>query len=277
MDLRIEIAADQVICRQDGSDVCSAPLNEFLTALIERADLFPMPEAIPEGVRFVRRRGDGVVLAIEEKPQVRTVRWLADDSLAPFGRGAVYRSARLAFPFVVAILAFRGGSLTGYQQCFYRTAPLSQPSDPLLVPNLYNVASGYGQQCWLCLANLKTDLRPLSWNDKVREIRRHLWGAGFNRSSEVHEGMSYWTANRSLDRRFETLEAWERASREDPFFPLNVAWTPAEKTVGDVMEEMIASIGPPPPATVPQLVNLLNTLRAIARRSLRSRPAGNAK
>jgi hypothetical protein len=102
----------------------------------------------------------------------------------------------------------------------------------------------------------------LSWNEKVREIRRHLWGAGFNRSSEVHEGMSYWTKMRSIDRRFETLEKWEQASQEDAFFPLGIAWKPAGRTVGDVVEEMMAWVGPPPPTTVAHWVQTLSVLAA---------------
>ena len=278
MDLQIEIAGDQVVCRQDGTKAFAASLKDFLAALGERADSLPLPEAIPEGVRFVRRRGDTVVLVLEEKPQLRTVRWLADESSAPFGKGAIYRTARLAFPFIVAALAFRGGGLTGYQQCFYRTEPLGRFSDPLCLPNLYNVADGYGQKCWLCLANLQIDLGPLSWDAKVREIRRHLWGAGFNRSSEMHEGMSYWAAMRSIDRRFETLDTWERASREDPFFPLKIAWRPSGRTVGHVIEEMIARVSPPSPVTVAQLAQTLSLLPAQAsKRSLLSHPAHDAR
>jgi hypothetical protein len=278
MDLRIDIAGDEVVCRQDGTKAFSAPLKDFLRALGERTDAPPLSEAIPEGVRFIRRRGEVVVVVLEEKPQLRTVRWLADESSVPFGKGATYRTARLAFPFIVAAIAFRDGRLTGYQQCFYRTEPLAGLSDPLLLPNLYNVADGYGQKCWLCLASLQTDLGPLSWGDRVREIRRHLWGAGFNRSSEVHEGMSYWTTLRKVDRRFDTLDAWERASLEDPFFPLGVGWKPAGRTVGDVLEEMIGCVGPPTPTTVAHLAHLLSRLPPpSSARSLLVHPSDDAR
>ena len=270
MDLRIEIVGDQVVCRQDGTKAFAASLNDFVAALVEQADLLPLPDAIPEGVRFIRRHGEIVVLVIEEQPQLRTVRWLVDESSAPFGAGAVYRTARLAFPFVIVAIAFRAGSLTGYQQCFYRTAPLRGLSDPLFLPNLYNVADGHDQKCWLCLAGLRTDLTALRWDEKVREVRRHLWGAGFNRSSEMHEGMSYWTTLRNLDRRFQTLETWEQASLENPFFPLGVAWTPSGTTVGDVTERMMARLCPPTPVTVAQLSQALSVLLP-ARPSKRAR------
>lgn len=272
MDLRIEIVGDEVVCLQNGSRAFAAPTKDFVSALTERADVWPFPEMIPDGVRFVRRRDHAMVLVVEEKPQLRTVRWLADDSSAPFGRNAVYRKARLAFPFVVTVLAFRHGGLTGFQQCFYRTAPLSQLSDPLLLPNMFNVANGHGQECWLCLANLQVDLRPLSWNNKLQEIRQHLWYAGFNKSSEVHEGNSYWSTMRNVDRRYETVETWEQASLENRYFPLEVRWKPAGQTVGGVIDQMIARVSAPLLTTVTHLAQLVSLLahRAASRSS---RPA----
>lgn len=270
MNLRIEIVGDRVVCRQDGAKAFEASVSDFLGALAEREDAVVFPEAIPDGVRFIRRRGETVILVIEEKPQVRTVQWLRDEKSAPFGRGAVYETVRLAFPFVVTIVAFRDGGLTGHQQCFYRTEPLTSTADALLLPNLYNVANAYGQQCWLCLANLQIDVRPRSWNDKVRELRSHMWGAGFNRSSEVHEGMSYWGAMQSLDPRIATLQAWEQATRDDPFVPLKIHWKPAGTTVAGVMGGMVARLSPPRPTTVVQLVQLLSVLnlRALKRASV---------
>jgi len=260
MDLRIEIAGEEVVCRQDGSAVLTVPLKEFVTALAERTDSSALPEAIPEGVRFLRRRGDAMVLVMEERPKVRTVRWLADESPAPFAKGAIYRMARLSFPFVLVIVVFRGGRLTGHHQCFYRTEPFEKLTDPLLYPNLYNVAEGYGQKCWLCLASLQQDLRPLSWNDKVRAIRAHLWGGAWNQSSEVHEGNSYWSTLRGIDPRLANLAAWEQATREDPYFTLQVPWKPAGETVGDVMEAMLAmAAAPAPPASAAQLIHLFQT------------------
>jgi hypothetical protein len=276
MELRIEIVGDRIVCLQNGTKAFAASLSDFLAELGERGDWSPLPEAIPEGVRFVRRRGDVVVLVIEERPQLRTIRWLADESAPPFGKGALYRRARLAFPFVVAVIAFRKGALTGYQQCFYRTEAIGQLSDALFLPNLYNVADGYGLKCWLCLAGLGTDLDPLTWNDKVRELRKHLWGAAFNRSSEMHEGMSYWTAMRGVDPRFDTIDAWERASRDDAFFPLGVSWKPSGMTLGDAIGNMLSRLSPPPPTTAAQLAHILSLVpRAPApRRTLLSRLAG---
>jgi hypothetical protein len=273
MNFRIEIADEQATCYQDGRSAFSAPLKDFVSALVAYGDHRALPEPAPDGVRDVRARGDVKILVMEEKPQVRTVRWLADESPVPFGRGAIYRTARLAFPFIVTVLAFRAGGLTGYQQCFYRTEPLAAWSDPLFFPNLYNVADGYGQQCWLCLVNVRPDLAKLSWNDKVDEIRRHLWGAGFNKSSEMHEGMSYWSAMQTIDPRFKSLDAWEEASQRDPVFPLEVRWKPCGRTIGDVIDMMLERVAPRCPQTITDLVQVLS----LAARHPAGRPSSVAR
>jgi hypothetical protein len=268
MDLRIELTKDRAICWQEGQAAFAAPLKDFVAAIGAQGDPLPLPEAIPDGVRFLRSRGPVTVLVMEDLPQVRTVRWLADHSPAPFGNRAVYRSARLAFPFVIIVVAFRMGALTGYQQCYYRTSGLCTRSDQLLLPNLYNVASGYRQQCWLCLANIRRDLGPLSWNDKVREIRRHMWAASFNKSSDVHEGNSFWQTMRGIDRRVQSLDAWEEASRQDPFFPLTVKWRAAGCNVGDLIDGMLDAAGSGrSPETLPDLVRILGAVAAPAGRS----------
>ena len=257
MDVRIEIAGDRVILKQDEQEALSVPLTTFLASLVERSDTAPFPDAIPEGVVFVRRRGDFVALVIEEKPKARTVSWLTDDSPKHFGPDARYRKVRLAFPFVVLVIVFRGGNLTGLQQCFYRREPLTSLDNPLCFPNLYNVANGHGQLCWLCLANLRQDLSGLTWAERVRTIQQHLWGGGWNRSSEVHEGMSYWGAMRP-DRRLDTLESWEQESRRDPYFAVNVDWKPVGKTVGQVVDEMLAALTTArPPNSFRDLVRVL--------------------
>jgi hypothetical protein len=269
MDLRIEIVGDRVICRQDATDAYSASVADFLVAVTSRIDQSCLPEPIPEGVRFVRRRGDTVVLAIEERPQTRTVQWLADDSPIPFGRGAVYNTARLAFPYIVVVVALRRGALTGVQQCFYRVRALERLDDELLLSNLYNVSvNGYGQQCWLCLANLRADLSAMSWAQKTAAIRTHFWSA-WNRSSDVHEGASYFTAMTGLDSRIASLKAWEQATLADPLFPLKIAWKPSGKTLAAVVETMLAQLEP-----LPGAVTATHLAQALAAASMGRKPRG---
>lgn len=264
MDVRIELTREEAICRQRGVPAFAAPLKQFIEAIVPRGDSLELTEAIPDGVRFLRSRGPVTVVVIEDLPQVRTVRWLADESPEPFGRGAIYRTARLAFPFVIVVVAFRRGGLTGFQQCFYRTERLRTLGDELLLPNLYNVSTAYRQQCWLCLANINRDLTPLSWNEKVLEVRRHMWAAGFNKSSWIHERSDFCQAMRGLDRRIQSLDAWEEATRADPFFALQVKWRAAGCTIGGLMDQMLEGAGSPRPQhSFNDLVRVLGGLAAM--------------
>lgn len=262
MDVRLEIVGDQVVSKVDSKRTAVASVADFLTIVSERADAFALPDAIPEGVRFVRRRGPGVVVVIEEPPQLRTVRWLADDSPQPFGPSAVYRTVSLAFPFVVLVCALRDGGLTGYQQCFYRSAALRVRDDGLGVPPLPNVAAYAGMPCWLCLAKHKIDLKPLAWDDKVRELRKTFWGAAFNRSCVS----SYWQTLPGVDARLASVAAWEQESKRDPFFPLTVRWRPVGQTVGQVTDAMLGIVAPgPTPHAATDLAALLATSAGVGR------------
>src|SRR5205809_239096 len=79
MDFRVEIVGERVNCWQASTEVFSMPLKDFMAAMADRMDYLSLPEAIPDGVTFLRRRGDAMALVLQEKPQVRTVRWLAEE------------------------------------------------------------------------------------------------------------------------------------------------------------------------------------------------------
>jgi hypothetical protein len=238
MRVRIEITDDRVVCKTNGRVSLATSMPDFLDAVAGRLDCSALPEAIPEGTRFIRRRGEAVVLVVEEPPGARTVRWVTEDSRIRYGPDASYRSVRLSFPFVVLVAAFRRGALTEHLQCFYRCAPLTTPADPLLCPNILNVRAKDRLVCWLCL-KLRSNLGNLSWEDKVRHIRTHLWGSAFNESA----GTVYWRTTAALDPRLATLEAWEQATAADPFFTLNVPWQSVGQTVDTVMAEMLDAAG----------------------------------
>ena len=187
----IEIHHDTVRLTGDrGATVLSIKLDVFITALAQCVERAVFPGRLIDGVPFVRTLGPYTVVCLELPHQVRTVQWLTDDSPAAFGPGAHYQQVRLAFPYIVVIVTFWDGALTGQQQLFYRRTPLTSADDTLCFPNLYNVADGYGQICWVCLRKLHT-LATVPWNEKLQAIVAHLWSA-FNRSSEVHEDVLPW-------------------------------------------------------------------------------------
>jgi hypothetical protein len=235
----IEIQGDTVRLALAESPGVAVKLATFVDTLAQWVERRAFPGVLIDGVRFVRTRGPATGVCLEVPPQVRTVRWLADDSPAHYGPGARYEQVRLAFPYIVIIVTFWHGALTGKQQLFYRAAPVRSEGDALCFPNLYNVADGYGQVCWLCLQKLGT-LDTVPWDAKLHCIVEHLWSA-FNRSSEVHEGHSYWGKMRHVDRRLRTLAAWQQASAKDPTFVLSVRWQPAGLTIRQVMDQQLAA------------------------------------
>lgn len=233
----VRIVGERALVRQGGQTLAEVPLERLVQSISGGSRRPPSCGYLPEGVRLWDERADSVGLVLEIPPDARTVRWLEKGSRVPFGRGAKYRSVYLSFPYCVVLLVLRRGSLTGQQQLYYRTRPLGA-DDRLLLPNLFNVADGYDQKCWVCLANMK-DVRALSWPRKLDAVRHHLFGAAFNQSSERHEGNSYWTSTKAVDPRVASIAAWEKATREDPFFALGVRWKPARTTARAELAKML--------------------------------------
>lgn len=247
---------------QGRSKTVEVPLADLLRQLAQSWDWTPSCGILPRYTRRWHQRNDLVGVAIEVPRHARTVRWLAENSREPYGPGAKYRELFLAFPYVILLIVFRRGSLTGYQQLYYRTAPLEEGED-LLLPNLLNVAKGYRQTAWVCLQHLSASaLRAPSWPVKIDRIVDHVFTAAFNRSSEVHEGNSYWGLMRNIDPRLETLEAWQEASRKNRLFVLDVPWRPAKTTVSAELEWMLNQVGGGNPVrTATDLVGLISGAR----------------
>lgn len=240
----IRIIGRRVAGRVGRKQVVETPLEEFLLA-IERSvgERREKLEIRPKGVRLWTESRDTVGLALELAPHARTVRWLADDSKAPFGMNARYESYYVSFPWIVMLLVFQHGELTGEQQLYYRRESLDT-GDELLIPNLYNVARGYGQQCWLCLQKVG-ELASLPWPAKINKIINHTFSAGFNKSAERHEGNSYWSPTNAVDPRVATMALWQEAARANRRFVLDLPWRPAGTTARMELERMLDRAAPP--------------------------------
>lgn len=243
MDRSLIIREDQIAWTDNQAD--AVPLGQYAKTLVQFAERGEADEPIPRGVRFLVHRQPATLVVIEEPPHVRTVQWIEDESAEPFGDGAAYRRVSLAFPYVVILAVFLHGRLTTNTQCFYRTAPIERRDDRLYIPNLYNVDVRDDFPCWLCLKKLDGLVRSHSWSKKVDTIRRHFWGATFNRSASPAPGTGYWWKMKALDPRISSLDRWETASRENPLFPLHVAWTPIDDTLGDTMDHMLNQVVAP--------------------------------
>jgi hypothetical protein len=79
----------------------------------------------------------------------------------------------------------------------------------------------------------------LAWPAKLHKIADHVFTSGWNRSSEVHEGNSYWSAMREIDPRVASAAAWQEASRQNARFALEVAWRPADTTTSAELAAMM--------------------------------------
>lgn len=242
--VEVHVTDDQVVVRQGRSKLVTATLTDVVREIRCSAHRAPSCGILPRGVRVWLERDNVIAVVIEVPPHARTVRWIAADSRAAFGPRARYVEYFIAFPYVELLVVFRDGALTGFQQLYYRRSALGS-DESLLLPNLYNVAQGYRQQCWVCLANLR-NLGPLSWSDKVDAVVEHVFTAAFNRSSEMHEGNSWWGAMKDLDPRVGSPEAWQEATRSNPHFILEVPWHSAATTVTQELTTMLDHVVTPP-------------------------------
>ncbi len=260
--LVVEVAGDHATWQRNGRHLGTTSLSSLL-AHVEMAGPAPRRWRLyPRHVRLMveRRGGDVMGVVIEMPPGPRHVQWIADDATDPLGQDGRFEQRYLSFPWVVLLIVFVEGQLSGQQQAFYRNAPIAALTDELCYTNLLNVAKGYEQESWVCLANLRKRLGPLTWEQRIQTVTEHFWQASFTRSSEVHEHNSYWSSSlrKKGDRRFASQATWEAATRENPYFALDVQWPASSLTVGDTVARMLDAIAPYRPIErVEQLVTLM--------------------
>jgi hypothetical protein len=221
-------------------------------------------EALPDNVKWKVRRGNLTVFVIEFTPELRWIKWLADDSPQPFGPEATYADRRLATPYVVLKVPFRGQRIVPRIEVFYRTAPLTcwdGDGGALFWPNLYNVSvNAYNCTAWYCSQFLPSLRAPIGIQAGLEEVAHHLFSAGFNASSEFHEGLSTFGlyAKEGGDPRIADVKRWEAESIRDSRFVLDVKWKPTGLTVKDLMErELTFHRMSVPPKSTRALGNIL--------------------
>ena len=90
---------------------------------------------------------------------------------------------------------------------------------------------------WFCTQYLR-DVTHFSWYDKIAEVPRHLWGSGFNWSSDYHEGLSMFNHCKNLDPRINNFIVWEKETRKDPYFMLKINWNSTGMSLTQAIEKM---------------------------------------
>ena len=220
---------------------------------------------LPSGVRFVRSRGRTTVWIHETPPQIWNLRWISSKS----GRGRrreEYRDVIVALPYLITIAAFVPGPLGGLtlsdsNECFFRNEPLGSEDDQLHVPCLLNCSlftDPKGKDrigvdgkpvVWICTQFLQRDQFDGLKDERRRMIEGFqalvtmLVGSGFNYSSEQHEFCSGFTASAGVDPRVSSVEAWEKATEEDPYCAVTVPWLRTGYSVKEVVDRMFPRLG----------------------------------
>jgi len=241
---RLTIEGDTVEAVSPEGVRSAMPLPEFLEAVTTP----PLGDLItPDGIRYVRSTSRMTVMVWEIPPRVHHVKWISAASPSPFrmGPGSVnYDERDLAMPYLLIVAVFcrdREGVLTlsGHNEAYFRTAPITGPDDPLCFTSLLNVSkfpdefAATRPLAWICTQY--TPLRDLAREpDPNRRVRRSLAAlkgtlleSGFNYSSEHHELTSYWTLSSKSIPQIADLDRWETLSRKDPLFVLEVPWLEA--------------------------------------------------
>jgi hypothetical protein len=286
----VVFSGDEVHARLPEGTTGCMPLSDLMTKLLPGG-----PDTggliLPDGVKRVLPTPDGLMLVHQTPPLLYSFKWISDDSEAPFGPGTEYRSVRIALPYVVTMAVFEGGArgiplLSHRNECFFSNQPLESegPETPLHYPALLNCSrypkpEGYPLS-WICTQHLSKrefagrKTLHASVHAGLKALLHHLLESGFNRSSEMHEGSSWFkeTVDAAVDPRIASIETWQEASAQDPLFVLDVPWLATGKTLQEVCERIIRLAGPSrsAPGTASDIARLVINGKKPRRRTARA-------
>lgn len=255
---RIQIEGVEVQALSPEGKTASMPLPEFMSRLnprrIDSGDVI-----YPDGVKAARTEGGVTILVHETCPQVYSLKWIAPDSPAPYGKEAKYRTVRIGLPYLITLAVFRNLApvgapvLTEFNECFFRTGPLESLEDELLFPALLNCSKFSSPEgrplSWICTQHLnlpglaREPIPGRRVRQSLRALLHCLLETGFNYSSEQHEGTSWFTESHGVDPRVRTIEAWQEATTQDPLFPLEVPWLKTRLSLGQVLDRILTNLG----------------------------------
>ncbi len=202
-------------------------------------------EALPDGLKFLVWRNPYLAVVHQLPPHVRRLRWIADNSPQDFGPETTYRFVRLSLPYLFTFaLFFRHGkelSLTQRNELYFGRAPLRSLQDHVAYPALLNISfiERPGRaMAWICTQHLAPQARLGDWTAQLESLLNHTFNGAFNRSSERHEGASWYGLCKGIHPDLHPVQRWEKAS-EDKTFALKVPWKPAPLAVGEIVDHMM--------------------------------------
>ncbi len=258
-DEAIVLKGEHAVTSGEGSGL-KATLPALAAAVAEASVRGLDEECIPGNTRWSVQAGPLTVCIVELEPALRRLLWIDEGAgRVRLGSEATYGVRSLATPYVVLKVPFLRGRMVPRAELFYRNAPLRHASDELYWPNLLNV-SPHAHDCnaWLCTQFVGD--APRGVYAGLDALVTHLWGGGFNRSSELHEGQSAFGKAKAdgIDCRVTDVDRWQKESVKNPWFVLDVAWKPVGVTVRQLIEREIEALQLTPRfATVQEWTTLL--------------------
>ncbi|MEQ8667814.1 MAG: hypothetical protein RIC12_01495 [Pirellulales bacterium] len=206
-------------------------------------------------VRFAYTRRGMTILACEYPPGPYTLSWIADDSPAPFGRNAKYRTVTISLPYVIVLAVFDGTRISDLNECFFRAEPLTEidEDNQLKYPGLLNCSRFEPPEghplAWICTQHL--DRRPICKEEDSRKrialglatLRRCLFEQSFNMSSDLHEYSSWYSESSGVDERISSVERWHEETKKNRFMGLDVPWLDTNETLKSIVERIFANQG----------------------------------
>lgn len=242
----ITIEDKQVQLRDGASDVHTMPVEAFVKGVSDSTLHGMTDEPIPDSTKWLVRCASLVVCILQLTPELRWMKWLADNSPQPYGPEAVYTDRRLATPYVILKVPFWGRRLLPRIELFYRNQALTTldgEGGALYWPNLYNVSvNAYNCTAWYCSQYLRERRTLVGIAEGCDAVVHDFAGGKFNASSEHHEGLSTFglCAQQRVDPRVTDVARWEAESQRDPKFVLGVKWKSTGLTVKGLLERELA-------------------------------------
>jgi hypothetical protein len=245
MSDRLTIEAGKLLLTTDEGRQIELPEEQLIDML--RSEIEPPVNgaALPDGIKFMAWRAPLLCVVHQWPAHVRQMRWITDDSPIPYGPGAVFQMRRLSIPYAVTFAVYfqRGSALhlTGSNELYFRNEPLRSKNDTLGYPALLNVSkidTPKRSRAWICTQHLHHDPRS-DWTCQLGALLDHTWNGAFNRSSEHHEGASWYGASEGIHPELHPIERWEHATVVNDAFALSVPWKPAPLNVGQLMDSML--------------------------------------
>lgn len=221
-------SSDRIKKRSDNMDMYGLPWS--ITGV--------KPKRLPQGTRFVLQSNSAITYIVEQPPQVRTIHFSKElmtlhywqnpyrieieDMFAKDQRLGKKRHFHLALPYVIFVIHLSVDNEGTIGLMYFSNKPFVSMEQLVFQPCLPNVSSDGS----LCLPdNLYNDaglvvdsfIKEGRYSEAVDLIIDRIWKATFNK--DIIDCFDEITGSC-----LRSLWHWERNSRENPLFVLNIKW-----------------------------------------------------